>query len=76
MKYVVTFLSAGSSFMSQGRTMHKRLCLTISQRWFLLVTLVDTPMPHVREQADHSVVCSMQFTLGSQASKPTVSSCL
>lgn len=59
---------------SQDLIIHSRLCFTISQRLFLFVTLVETPMPHVSEQAPHSVVCSMQFSLGSHLPKPTVSS--
>lgn len=65
---------ARSRWLVQGLITHSRLCFTISHRRFLLVTLVDTPTPHVWEQAPHSVVCSMQFRLESQPSNLTVSS--
>lgn len=63
-----------SSCSAQGLITHSRVCFTMSHRRFLLVTLVDTPTPHVWEQAPHSVVCSMQFRLASQPSNRTVSS--
>lgn len=68
-----SFVAATCCFRPQGLTRQRRLCLTISQRRFRVVTRVDTPRPHVREQALHTDVCSIQFRLGS---KPSVSSCL
>ena len=61
---------------SQGRTMQSRVCFTISQWGFLLVTRVEKPMPQLLEHALHSVVCSMQLILESETATPRVASVL
>lgn len=59
-----------SSWDSQGRTMHRRVCFSRRHSRLSLVTLVEMPRPQVFEQALHSVVWTRQFSLIMEGSGP------
>lgn len=56
-----------SCWLLQGRTMQILVCLSSWQRWLSLVMRDETAMPQVAEHSLHSVVWTMQLSLGLSA---------
>lgn len=65
-----------SCWLLQGRTMQILVCLSSWQCWLSLVMRDETAMPQVAEHSLHSVVWTMQLSLGLSATGSWEDTCL